>query len=234
MPENETLIPKIREAVKKRYEADTTPLLLSELGGILKHEGIWAAEQAEGRKLRQVIEAAQDPDLLIVRDQNSPAYVAVTTAATKELVLQHIQRRGQTRTNIPDLEALPRAVLLAFCVRQDANKPVFLRRLPPFRYEVGEPSGEDRETFVLIDERYRRPGLKLINIADLSASDRLDLQAKIATWSRDKDIDIAEFYKPTMKKRTNALERLLAAQPAGLAEKIMIPADIALILSEHE
>jgi hypothetical protein len=88
---------------------------------------------------------------------------------------------------------------------------------------------------VEVDERYRRPGLKVLNLPELSASDRLDIQTKVAAWSRDKNIPIEDFYRSTAaKKHANALERLLAAQPPGLAGKIVIPGDIALLLSRQE
>ena len=115
--------------------------------------------EADRKTLRQVIEEARDPNLLIVRDKNAPAYVAVTTEAAKKLVEQFIDRRTQTASAIPDLDALPRAVLLAFCVRPESGKTVFLRTSPPFKYEIAERLGEDSNHFLPVDERYRRPGL---------------------------------------------------------------------------
>jgi hypothetical protein len=232
--DSDALIATIRKFVADRYETDTSPLLLSDLGQILRNQNLWQPMQTEGKTLRQVIEAARDPDLVIVRDKNSPAYVAVATAATKDIVEQFIERRSQARATIPDLEALPRSVLLAFCVRQENGKPVFLRKSPPFKYETDLPVGEDRDQFLCVEERYRRPGLKIAALTELTASDRLDLQTKIAAWSRDNGIPLEDFYKFKGKKRANALERLLAAQPPGAAEKIMIPGDIALILIQHE
>jgi hypothetical protein len=233
LPES-SFIANLRKIVTEHYEKDTSPLLLSNLGATLQKKSLWPCAEAAGMTLRRFIEATHDPDLLIVRDANSPAYVAVTTQATKIIVEKFIERRRQSTAAIPDLESLPRAVLLAFCVRQQNNRPVFLRKLPPFRYATEEPDGEESDQFLRIDERYRRPGLKVENVAELSASDRLDLQAKIAAWSTDNDVQLGDFYKLGERKRRNALERLLAAQPPGLAGKIMIPADIALILSKSE
>jgi hypothetical protein len=124
--------------------------------------------------------------------------------------------------------------LVAFCVRQENGKPVFLSKAPPFKYRISVPDEGERDQFLLIEERYRRPGLKIFNISDLNASDRLDLQTRIAAWSRDNGVELEDFYKFGEKRHANALERLLAAQPHGVAEKIMIPGDIALILSRHE
>jgi len=233
-PNSDTFIANLRKIVTERYEKDMSPLLLSDLGHILRKQNLWPTDEAEGKTLRQVIEGAHDPDLLIVRDKNSPAYIAIATGTTKDIVEQFIEHRSQNRANIPDLEALPRSVLLAFCVRQENGKTVFLRKSPPFKYETDVPAGEDRDHFLPIEEKYRRPGLKIVEVGELTASDRLDLQTKIAAWSMDKGIQLEDFYIFKGKRRTNALERLLAAQPDGLEEKIVIPGDIALMLSRHE
>jgi len=233
-PNSDALITSLRTIVTAHYEKDTSPLLLSNVGVTLQQRGLWPSAEAEGKTLTKVIEDAHDPDLLIVRDKNSPAYIAVATGTTKKLVEQFIEHRAQTTTTIPDLDVLPRSVLLAFCVRQEGGKPVFLRKIPPFKYQTEAPNDEAANQFFLIDERYRRPGLKIIDVRTLTVSDRLDLQTKIAAWSRDHGVQLTEFYKSGSKKYANALERLIAAQPSGVAEKVMIPADIALILSQHE
>jgi hypothetical protein len=171
---------------------------------------------------------------VIVRDKNSPAYVAVATAATKEIVEQWIARRAHAAAVIPNLEELPRSVILAFCVEVGRDQSVYLSKSQPFRYETSKPEYIDPEQNVQVEEKYRRPGLKISSLSELSATDRLDLQTRIASWSRDKNIPIETFYKPLPRKGANALERLLAAQPSGVAEKIVIPGDIALLLSRSE
>ena len=207
-------------------------MLLSSLGFRLRKDNLWQPDRVNGRTLRQFIEGANDPDLVIVRDPNSPAFVAVAPAAYKQTVEMWIDRRSQTTATVPDLEALPRSVLLAFCVKHDAGKSVFLNKHPPFKYEIGSREEVDLNQCVEIDERYRRPGLNISG--ELSASDRLDLQTKIATWSKDTNLPIETFYMHAGKKQRNALERLVEAQPQGVAEKMMIPGDIALLLSRQE
>jgi len=115
-PVDQDLIGNLRRIVADHYTKDASPLLLSDFGARLRKIGLWPGGEA-GRTLRQVIEAAHDPELCIVRDRNSPAYVAVTTAAAKPIVERWIERRGQATAVVPDLEALPRSVLVAFCVR---------------------------------------------------------------------------------------------------------------------
>jgi hypothetical protein len=235
-PIDQGVVDAVRKIVIEHYESDSSPFLLSDLGANLRNQGLWPAKSGDKKSvgLREFIESLHDPDLCIIRDRNSPAYVAVATQATKPVVEKYIERRSQTVTTVPDLESLPRSVLLAFCVQVQAGEHVFLDKLPPFRYEIGS-SQQPKAEQVEIDDRYRRSGLKITNLSDLSAADRLDLQTKIATWSRDKNVPVEYFYRSSpLKRHTNALERLLAAQPPGLAAKIVIPADIALLLSRQE
>jgi hypothetical protein len=230
----ESLIPTLRKIVEEHYAKDSSPLLLAALGATLRKRALWHDVAENGKSLRQIIEEANDPDLVIVRDKNSPSYIAVATANTKSVVEQRIELRNQSSFVVPKLDALPRAVLFAFCVRQEEGKAVFLRTTPPFRYMVGNLDENDSGQFVKIDERYRRPGLDVQNLENLTATDWLDLQTKIAGWTRDNGVLIESFYKGAEKKHANALERFLAAQTKGVAEKIMLPADIALLLSQHE
>jgi hypothetical protein len=230
----ESLITTLRQIVAEHYDKDSSPLLLSALGSTLKRRQLWEGVEQTGKSLRQVIEEANDPDLLILRDKNSPSFIAVATANAKSVVEQRIDLRSQSVSVVPNLEALPRSVLFAFCVRQEEGKPIFLHKSPPFRYETGGVDEDDSEHFLKIDERYRRPGLDIQSVENLTATDRLDLQTKIAAWARDNGVLIESFYKAAGKKHTNALERFLAAQPKGVAEKIMLPADIALLLSQHD
>ena len=95
-----SLISTLRAIVAERYEKDTSPLLLADLGHILRQRGLWQSAESQGKSLRQIIEDARDPDLVIVRDKNSPAYIAVATAASKEMVEQSISRRNRTVSTI--------------------------------------------------------------------------------------------------------------------------------------
>ena len=226
------LIERIREIVSAHYERDSSPMLLADLGLNLRKSDLWKADKANGRTLRQFIEAAHDPDLVILRDPNSPAYVAVATAAHKQGVETWIARRSQAASMVPNLEALPRSVLLAFCVKRDVGKSIFLNRYPPFKYEIGTRDGVNLEQYIEIADRYRRPGLNLLS--ELTASDRLDLQTKIAMWSKDTNIPIEAFYVHNSKRAQTALDRLIAAQSEGIAEKMVIPGDIALMLSRQQ
>ena len=224
------ILKKIQEIVTSHYSQRSDPLLLADLGIRLETN-----LKPFGKTLAQLIVAANNPDLIIVRDENTPAFVVVTTSQSKPLVEAWIERRKKITSIVPDLGDLPRSVLIAFCVPKQPHEKVYICNSAPFRYEIKPiDAGHDPE-MIEIEERYRRPGLKISTLAALSATDRLDLQTKIVTWSKDKNVSLGRFNEVAQsKKSTNALERLLAAQRDGIAEKIMVPGDIALLLVRHE
>jgi hypothetical protein len=231
---NDEIITAIRQMVIKHYEpSDARPLLLADLGLALRKQNLWLANEQGGKSLRQVIEDAADPDIVIVRDQYAPARIAVTTGAAKPKVEAAIESRRATTSEIPDLDLLPHSFVLAFCKRSNDGSSVFLRNAPPFKFEVTKPTEETADQFIEVEERYRTLA-KVTSVSDLTAMERLDVQKRIASWCRDKGISIRRFYRATEKHHTNALTRLIAAQPSGLAGRILIPGDIALILSQHE
>jgi len=229
---DDALIDQVRQIVEEHYQKDSSPLMLSTLGARLRKDGLWEPDKAKGRTLRQVLEAAHDPELVLVRDPDSPAFVAVTTSAQKKIVDAWIERRSQAATSVPSLNALPRSVLVAFCVPQEPGRAVFISKRPPFKYQICPRSEANLDELVEIDEKYRRPGLDVRG--ELSASDRLDLQMKITTWSKDTNIPIDSFYVRSPSQTSNALERLIEAQPRGVAERMVIPGDIALLLSRRQ
>jgi hypothetical protein len=59
------------------------------------------------------------------------------------------------------------------------------------------------------------------------------LNQKIERWSADIGVNPDSLYV-AQSRDSNALSRLFAAQSPEIAKKLLIPADIALLLSEHE
>lgn len=232
MPLEQDVLEKIRTVVAEHYQADSSPFLLANLGAKLR-KTFGENVLPQGMTLLSFIERAGDPNLLIVRDKQSPAYVAITTAATRSIVEDWIDHRKQAASAPTDLDELPRSVLIAFCVPIQPNDLVFIRKSPPFKYEIRAKGAASDPELIEIEDRYRRPGLKISNPSDLAAGDRLDLQTKIASWIRDKNVPIGKV-NLAIKKSANALERFIAAQRDGVAEKILIPGDIAVLLSRHE
>lgn len=232
----QTIIDIIRSAVLKHYSESDAALLLAELGNSLRKSGAWPPANGD-RTLAQVIDDLA-PEIKLVRDLATPAYIAVVPAGKEHLVTDAIERRRQVRF----LMERPRSILLAFCLKVTDDVNVFVQTTSPFRYHIGEPS--PMESFELIEASYRLPGLYIDDPRALPASDAQALSERIEAWAKRHNISftkhkaqektpartaVADVVGP--KKGHNALERLYAAQPEGLGERIVMPFDIAVYLS---
>lgn len=226
---------RLKAIVQEHYAKTRTPLLLSHLGSRVEKEQLWPDDRGQ-RSLKQLIEACE-PDLQIVFDRRSPAYVAVVTPDVRGDVEGQINDRlGEKDKIAVRLEDLARPVLLAFCVNVQSQS-VYIRRTKPFRYEVGSIPIEKATEYVIIEPEYRRPGLRIEHPHQLPLSDRRDLENLIQKWATVHGLEIEQFSRLEQEDKEapetgkTALDRLLAAQPPGVADKLLIPADIAQILS---
>lgn len=170
--------------------------------------------------------------------QRSPAYVAVVTPEVRADVEAKIAARlGERDTTQVRLEEIARPVLLAFCVNV-SSQPVYIRRTRPFRYEVGTIPEERASEYILVEQEFRRPGLRIDNPQKLSLSERRDLESGIQKWAAVHGVEIDQFSRLDQDEKDEpsdtgktGLDRLLAAQPHDVAQRMLIPADIAQILS---
>lgn len=227
---------RLKTIVREHYEKTHTPLLLSHLGSRIEKAGEWPTDRGQ-RSLKQLIAETCEPDLQIVFDKRSPAYVAVVTPEVKaEVETQIAARLGEKETTRVRLEDLARPVLLAFCINLQ-NQPIYIRRIRPFRYEVGTIPGERETEYVVVEPEYRRPGLRIDNLNQVTLTDRKDLENLIQKWATVHGLDIEQFSRLDQDEKEvpdagkTALDRLLAAQAPDIAQRMMIPADIAQILS---
>lgn len=227
---------KIKGRVRAHYAANRTPLLLAHLGVEIEKNDEWPTDRGQ-RNLKQLITETCGPDLQIVWDRRSPAYVAVVTPDVRADVEAQIAERFADKDAVQvRLEEIVRPVLLAFCVNVQ-NQPVYIKRTRPFRYEVGSIPPDRATDYILIEPEYRRPGLRIDHLNLLQVSDRKDLESLIQKWAAVHGVQVGQFSmidqdekEPSEAGRT-ALDRLLAAQPPDVAQRMMIPADIAQILS---
>ena len=106
---------RLKAIVREHYSKTRTPLLLSHLGSRIEKEQLWPDDRGQ-RSLKQLIEACA-PDLQIVFDKRSPAFVAVVTPDIKDDVVEQIVARlGEKEATPVRLEDVARPVLLAFCI----------------------------------------------------------------------------------------------------------------------
>ncbi len=138
---------KIKNRVRAHYATNRTPLLLAHLGVEIEKRDEWPTDRGQ-RNLKQLITETCAPDLQIVWDRRSPAYIAVVTPEVRGDVEAQIANRFADKEPPPvRLEEIVRPVLLAFCVNA-LNQPVYIKRTRPFRYEVGGiPPTPQRITF---------------------------------------------------------------------------------------
>jgi hypothetical protein len=227
---------RIMERVRAHYAANRTPLLLAHLGLEIEKNDEWPSDRG-GRNLTKLIVDTCDPDLQIVRDRRSPAYIAVVTPDVRtDVEAQIAERFGHNEVVPVRLEDIVKPVLLAFCISAQ-NERVYVKRTKPFRYEVGSIPPERASDYILVEPEYRRPGLRIDHPHLLSQNDKKDLESLIQKWATVHGVQVEQFSRlePEEKELTDggrsALDRLLAAQPPDVAQRMMIPADIAQILS---
>jgi hypothetical protein len=227
---------KIREIVRAHYAASRAPLLLSNLGAKIEKEDAWPTDRGQ-RNLKQLILDTCGPDLQIVRDKRSPAFIAVVTPDVRADVEAQIAERFGGNEVVPvRLEDVVKPVLLAFCVNVE-NQPVYVKRTRPFRYEVGGVPADRASDYIIVEPEYRRPGLRVDSPHLLPHNDRKDLENRIQRWATIHSVQMEQFSRLDQEEKEaseggrTALDRLLAAQPADVAQCMMIPADIAQILS---
>jgi hypothetical protein len=227
---------KIKGIVRAHYAGNRTPLLLAHLGSEIEKLQLWPSDRGQ-RNLKQLITETCGPDLQIVWDKRSPAYIAVVTPDVRADVEAQIAGRLGDKDSVPvRLEDIAKPVLLAFCVNVQ-NQPVYVRRTRPFRYEIGSLPADRATDYILVEPEYRRPGLRIDHPHLLALSDRRDLESAIQRWAAVHGVPIEQFSRLDHEEKEGsdggktALDRLLAAQPHEVAQRMMIPADIAQILS---
>jgi hypothetical protein len=226
---------KLISIVRAHYAAHTTPLLLARLGTELDRNDAWPVNRDQ-RSLKQLIADIAAPDVDTVRDKRSPAYIAVVTPDNRDAVIAQIEDKLGTKPVSVRLEDVVRPALLAFCI-DSRDQPVYIRRSSPFRYVIGEIPADQAADYVLVDAEFRRPGLRVDKLQTLSATDRADLANRLQKWALAHGVVVQQFYKPDNESKesidsgTTALDRLLNAQTPDVAQRIMIPADIAQILA---
>lgn len=199
------------------------PLFLSALGTV--DRDLRLALINEFGSLLAAIKSA-GTSKLVTLNEGRPGSLVVATPEKKDEVAALLDQRSRNSEMLFD--ALPTALRIAFCLKTEAGQIVGIKLTPPMRYQrfddvIAMPSG-----FVAIDGKFRLPGLDL-RVASPKEKERLYLQ--FLSWADKNDIDPDLLRKTSIQ--SNALERLLAAQPPEILERIVLPADIVALLVRH-
>lgn len=227
----------VLELAEQHYSKSDEPLYLAGLGQALRGRKVWPVE-GETRSLKDWLKTLE-PDIKVIQDETTPARVAIAPPAKAERV-------GEILLGLRNAEflgTLARPVLLAFCVRGIENGPVFITRRPPFKYTLVQP--EDGENYHVVPPDFRLPGLRLATLGKMAPSDVAQLGANIQRWASVRAVDlgslsreVADVQRPMAEEvaigTMSALDRFIAAQRPDLRNQIVIPADIAALLSRHK
>lgn len=221
----DTALERLITAVHAHYDApNATPLLLSSFGQ--KNKPLLADLKAEFGSLMAAVRAAGEDKIRVVDATSGREAVAPASIATT--LQQQIQTDTASQRRDANLfDCLPPAVKLAFCVRTEAGEQVAIDTVRPFRFTKVTTPELIRPTQRIIGEEYRRPGLTL---RTASLTEREALWRNFISWAEATGIDPNTFQQG---EATTALARLIAAQPADIIPRLIIPADIAQILLKH-
>jgi hypothetical protein len=227
----------VLELAERHYGGSDEPLYLAGVGQELRSRKLWPIE-GEKRSLKEWLKTLE-PDITVLQDETTPARVAIVTSAKA----QRVDEILLGLRNAEFLATLARPVLLAFCVRGTEAGPVFITRRPPFKYTLVPP--QDGANYHVVPPEFRLPGLRLATAGKMAPSDVVQLGANIQRWAGAHAVDlgsltreVASAEQPVAEEvaigTMSALDRLIAAQRPDLRTQVVIPADIAALLSRHK
>jgi hypothetical protein len=221
----ESALERLIAAVQDHYQKDNPPrLLLSSFGQ--KNKELLGELKKEFGSLGAAVRAAGENQIRFIDTTSGREAVAPAAIAANLQQKIHEETISQ-RQGAHYFDSLPPAVQLAFCVRTEAGEHVAVDTMRPFRFSKVTAPDLVRPTQRVIPDKYRRSGLSL---RTASFQDREALWLHFLAWADEAGIDPAIFRQG---EATTALGRLIAAQPADLISRLIIPADIAQILLKH-
>ncbi len=235
---SEPLVQSVKKAVEEHYASSERPLLLAQLGQTLRKQGIWPDPNNPSISLREFIERTGESSLHIVRDPKSSARIAIADeghlpAVRDQMTTAQDSVAGQSIQSL-NLSKIERSVLLAFCVKQDGLSSVYLRKSEPHSFMLTKPADSEINNYWAIDADHRIPGLRITNPQKLTGTKRSELASKIVGWCTANKVSISELTKKEASTGLTALRRLIESQTTEVRRQLLVPADIALLLSERE
>jgi hypothetical protein len=224
------------QLAQAHYSKSDEPFYLAAIGQALRGQKLWPIDGGK-RSLKEWLKTLE-PGIFILQDETKPARVAIVTPEKKDTVERILM--GLRHSEL--VHTLARPVLLAFCVRGADDSPVFLTRNPPFRYTLVEPN--DLQNYHAIPAELRVPGLKLTSVSRMAPSDVARLGERIQAWSDRFGVALNSLTQASAESAASvpeevvvgtmsALDRLISAQRQDLRTQLVIPADIAALLSRQ-
>jgi hypothetical protein len=218
-------IDRLIAAIDDHYgKENARPLLLSTFGQ--KNKALLAElKEGFGSLMAAVQFAGEDRIQFIDTMSGREAVAPAAIAANLRKQLQ--EETASQRQAASYFDTLPASVQLAFCVRIDAGEHIAIDIVRPFRFAKVRAPDLIRPTQRIIVDKFRRPGLSL---RTASVTEREALWKHFLAWSEEVGVDPGVFRQGDS---TTALARLIAAQPADVIARLVIPGDIAQLLLKH-
>lgn len=228
--------------IQRHYEERTQPYYLAELGQFFQSNGI---EVPAGKRFKDFLSENLQSDLVVVQDPTVPAKIAIALVDNREQIQQQLEGRFEPAPGRPPIEVnrLPFSLIAAFCQKPVPGDRVYYRPVPPCRYVIATAAPDD--SYVEIGEEFRQsvPGGTPVHAIPIGV--RQEIYHRIDEWAAAQNINLKTIYmgergrSPSSSANrgipvSNALQRLIEAQEAGLRKSIRIPGDIALALMRLE
>ena len=237
-PDNQDQL--VVDEVRRHYKDSDSPYYLSGLGQFFRAQDI---EIPTGVRFKDFLKSRFQDRLSVVQDPDVPAKIAIAPLENVEDVQQQLKPQVPVvgTSSQVDVNRIPFALITAFCIRPGIGERVYFRTARPYRYVVGQAAPD--ETYLEIDEEDRPSRLAGSSIHGLSAADKQEIYERIEEWARANNLDLRDFYYgngraqikgalSTGAPATSALRRLVEAQTSEMKKQILIPGDVAIMLSE--
>ena len=228
--------------IQRHYAEQTQPYYLAELGLFFRSEGI---EVPDGKRFKDFLSENFQSVLAIVQDPTVPAKVAMALLDNREQVQQQLAGRFMSAPGRPPIEVnrLPFSLIAAFCQKPVPSDRVYYRPVPPCRYVIASAAPDD--SYVEIGDEFRQSVPGGTPVHAIPSGVRQEIYHRIDEWAAAQNINLETIYmgergrSPSSSANrgipvSNALQRLIEAQEAGLRKSIRIPGDIALALMRLE
>jgi hypothetical protein len=210
---------KTADFIKKIYSEYPKPLYLSQLGSILKKNGLMIGN------LREFVESMNGYTVACGPEKERTAIAAVEDKDEIEKILHESAQKIDSEA-LHFLTKLPRTLLFAFASKSKAQPNVYFATTPPYRFTFAkeDDSMVEIESDFLIDAKIP------INIKRLEPSIVDQLFTNIKKWSEKKQVELSVFEKYIHKSFTDnkrtLLEEMIQVIPANKRSKVVLPLDI--------
>lgn len=210
---------KTADFIKKIYPEYPKPLYLSQLGGILKKNGLIIGN------LREFIESMDGYTVACGPEKERTAIASLEDKEEIEKILHENAKKTDSEA-LHFLTKLPRTLLFAFASKSKAHPNIYFTTTPPYRFTFAK---ED-DSMVEIEKDFLIDVKIPLNLKRLEPDVTTQLFTNIKQWSKEKQIELTEFEKYTHKSftgdKTTLLEEMIHAIPANKRSKVVLPLDI--------